>query len=403
MGKFLKLFEGFGIESEFMIVDQSDLTPLNLAEEVLTTANNGVLSDEIEKGATSWSNELVTHLLEIKCNGPAKSLEDLDLEFHKAIVEINKILAPRHAMLLGSAMHPFMNPDDAILWPHGQKEIYQKYNEIFDCRGHGWSNLQSIHINLPFSNDEEFGRLHEGIRLILPVLPALCASSPIYNGKLEGLPSNRLTFYEENQKKVPSITGMVVPEAIYTLSDYHKLLQKIWADIAPYDPAGTLQHQWLNSRGAIVKFDYQVVEIRTCDIQESPYMDFCVIHFIYALLKPLVLAGTKSIISSQALKMIFDHANSWEGKIEDAQYLKIFGFEDSSMTFPDFFACMYKRVKSDIPERYHSGIEVILRQGNLATRIKARVSQGESIPSIYQQLAMSLKDNGTFLSEAVCA
>ena len=34
-------------------------------------------------------------------------------------------------------------------------------------------------LNLPFSSDEEFGRLHAAIRLLLPLLPALAASSPL--------------------------------------------------------------------------------------------------------------------------------------------------------------------------------------------------------------------------------
>ena len=50
--------------------------------------------------------------------------------------------------------------------------MYEAYDRIFDCRGHGWANLQAVHLNLPFSGDEEFGRLHAAIRLVLPIMPA---------------------------------------------------------------------------------------------------------------------------------------------------------------------------------------------------------------------------------------
>ena len=86
-----------------------------------------------------------------------------------------------------TAAHPFMDPmKETKIWPHENNEVYAIYNKIFDCRGHGWSNLQSTHLNLPFYDDEEFAKLHAAVRLVLPILPALCASSPILDGKLTG-------------------------------------------------------------------------------------------------------------------------------------------------------------------------------------------------------------------------
>ena len=44
-----------------------------------------------------------------------------------------------------------MHPETEMqLWQHNYSKIYALYNRIFDCRGHGWSNVQSMHINLPF-------------------------------------------------------------------------------------------------------------------------------------------------------------------------------------------------------------------------------------------------------------
>ena len=83
------------------------------------------------------------------------------------------------AILLPTAMHPWMDPHtETLLWPHGNRDIYHTYNRIFNCQGHGWSNLQSVHVNLAFKGDEEFGRLHGAIRLLLPLLPALAITSP---------------------------------------------------------------------------------------------------------------------------------------------------------------------------------------------------------------------------------
>ena len=112
------------------------------------------------------------------------------------------------ARLMPTGMHPWMNPRaETVLWPDDGSSIYESYDRLFDCRSHGWSNLQSMHINLPFADDEQFARLHAATRLVLPLLPALAASSPVVDGKPTGLMDYRLEAYRTNQARMPSITG----------------------------------------------------------------------------------------------------------------------------------------------------------------------------------------------------
>ena len=126
-----------------------------------------------------------------------------------------------------------------MLWPHQHNPIYEIYNRIFDCRGHGWANLQSVHLNLPFCGDEEFGRLHAAIRLLLPILPALAASSPVADRRFAGFQDNRLDVYRNNSRRMPSITGEIIPEPVFTRSEYdRKIFQPMYQDIAPLDPDG---------------------------------------------------------------------------------------------------------------------------------------------------------------------
>src|SRR5205085_672277 len=149
--------------------------------------------------------------------------------------------------------------------------------KIFDCRGHGWSNLQSTHLNLPFYGEAEFARLHAAIRMLLPLLPALCASSPILDGKPTGQLDTRLHYYRGNQAKIPSITGKVIPEPIYSSFAYKKsIYKKIEEDIGPFNTNEVLDPIWVSSRGAIPCFDRGSIEIRIMDIQECPSADLAI-------------------------------------------------------------------------------------------------------------------------------
>ena len=187
-----------------------------------------------------------------------------------------------------TAMHPWMDPNDVELWPHGTRVIYDTFDRIFSCKGHGWANLQSLQINLPFAGDEEFARLHAAIRFLLPILPGLAASSPIIDGERNGILDNRLVVYRSNCARIPSVTGEVVPEPIGSIGEYHeRLLEPIYRDLAPHDPEGCLRNEWVNARGAIARFDRMAIEIRVLDVQETPLMDVAYAALIVEVLKLL--------------------------------------------------------------------------------------------------------------------
>src|SRR6185503_15213203 len=231
----IHLFQGYGIELEYMLVDCDTLEVKPITDELLKH-ELGQIGSDFENGIVTWSNELVLHVVELKSTKPENNLNGLEHAFAENVERINAILRRWNTMLMPTAAHPFMNPlTETRLWPHDNNEVYEIYNRIFDCRGHGWSNLQSTHLNLPFYDDEEFAKLHAAIRLVLPILPALCASSPLLDGKLTGIQDTRLRYYKTNQIRIPSITGKVIPEAVFSKRNYYNVVyEKIKNDIAPY-------------------------------------------------------------------------------------------------------------------------------------------------------------------------
>lgn len=406
MSKKYHLFEVYGIELEYMLV-KSDTFKVSPIVDQLLTKKSGELTGDIENGDIAWSNELVAHVVELKTNGPTKNIDNLSEKFHNNILEINALLKPLSAQLLGSAAHPTMNPDtDTQLWKHSYSEVYALYNRIFNCKGHGWSNVQSTHINLPFYNDSEFEKLHAAIRIVLPLLPGLCASSPILNGEKTGFKDTRLEYYKFNQKEIPELTGWVVPERVFSKLDYYStIFEPIKRAISPYDKNKILDYHFVNSRGAIARFDRNAIEIRLIDIQECPKADIAICALVIEVLKALVnkkfssLKKQKSWVKEDLFAILNDTIKYGENsKIENIEYLKLFRIKNPSMV-NEVWKHLYKNVKSKLHKSHHHSIELILEEGTLATRLLKAIGEDTSennIISVYKKLQESLNTNTLF-------
>ena len=376
----LGLFQGIGVELEYMIVREADLSVLPVADQVLTQ-QAGELVDEVEVGPLAWSNELVMHVVELKTNGPAMSPIGLAATFQEHVARINHLLIDVGGCLMPGGMHPWMDPfKETCLWPYGNRTIYQTYDKIFSCRGHGWSNLQSVHINLPFADDTEFARLHAAIRLVLPLLPALAASSPLVDGRTSGFLDNRLEVYRLNQRLIPSITGQVIPEPVFSQQSYQEvILERMYADIASRDPERILQEEWLNSRGAIARFDRSTIEIRLLDIQECPLADLAIVSLVVELLRVLTEERLAPLAEQQLWavtpleQILLQTIREGEAAfIEDAGYLKLFGFPAEAARAGELWQHIVKVIDFESHPAYaelRPALDVLLNQGTLARRL----------------------------------
>jgi len=400
------LFAYFGVELEYMIVDSATLAVRPWADRVLVDAVGKPISD-IERGRVTWSNELVAHVIELKTTRPEESLDGLAELFATEVAEVNRRLAVHGVRIMPTAMHPWMKPDEAVLWTHDYSEVYAAFDRIFDCRGHGWSNLQSVHLNLPFANDEEFERLHAAIRLVLPLLPALAASSPLVEGQATSELDNRLAFYRGNSAKLPSLCGQVIPEAVYSKSDYEKIIfGPIAEQLAPHDPQGVLEARFSNSRGAIARFDRDSIEIRLLDIQECPAADLAVLRTVIALLRELVTEtqlplSKQKTVSVASLKTLFDVtvATGGEAWVDEPEVLQAFGSEKTGVSAQELWRGVITRLNPgvDASEGERHALAVIAEHGTLASRILKAQAAGETIDAIYRRLAEGVSRNAMFL------
>ncbi|MGV1098943.1 carboxylate-amine ligase [Thiovibrio sp. JS02] len=406
------LFQAYGLELEYMLVNGESLDVAPVADEVLRL-EAGTLANEVEKGIMAWSNELALHVIEIKNSGPVAALPGLAAKFQEQVTAIRAVAASLGVTLLPTAMHPWMDPHlETRLWPHGNRDIYNTYDRIFNCQGHGWSNLQSTHLNLGFGGDEEFGRLHAAIRLLLPLMPALAASSPVCAGQTTGLMDTRLNHYRANQRSIPSLTARVIPEPVFTEAEYERVIyQRISADIAPLDPEGVLEAVWLNSRGAIARFDRNAIEIRVLDIQECPLADVAIAVLLSAVLKGLVGERWSSWPEQKKAQVgplaeLFEKtiASGEETVLADGDYLRFFGLNDRErLTAGELWQELAAACRADLVEAGPAVVgaaEAILSHGPLARRILQAAGPAparERLREVYRELASCLAQGRLFL------
>lgn len=406
----LHLFEGIGIEIEYMLVDRQtgDVMP---AVDRLLAAEAGSIVSDLERGELAWSNELVLHVVELKTNGPATALEPLVDSFARDIRWLDTLARSLGGRLLGTAMHPWMDPlTETRLWPHDFSPVYQAFDRIFGCRGHGWSNVQSLHINLPFANDDEFGRLHAAIRLLLPLMPALAASSPLVGGKATGILDNRMSFYRTNTARIPSVTGLVIPEPAFSRDAYdHMVLQPMYRDIAPHDPDSQLQEPFLNARGAIARFDRGSIEIRVIDVQECPRADLAIAFAVVEVLRLLVEERWCDYEDQQSwpqelLSGILRRtaADGERASIHETEFLEAFGAEGTTMSAGALWRHLVDEVYAHHPDTeapWDDTLEILLERGPLARRILRAVGDDPDrarLAEVYGRLADCLLENRLF-------
>lgn len=406
----LHLFQGFGVEMEYMIVDRASLD-LSPASDRILKEPDGTVVNEISDNGMAWSNELVLHVIEVKTDGPVSGLDGLADGFQKQVEDINSRLNELDMRLMPGAIHPWMDPFTEVkLWPHEYNPIYEAYNRIFDCRGHGWANLQSTHLNLPFNGDEEFEKLHAALRIILPLIPAMAASSPIADREIKPLLDYRMEMYRTNSLKIPSITGLIIPEQVFSKQDYaEKIFDRMYRDIAPYDFEDILQDEWLNSRGAMSRWDRGAIEIRVMDIQEHPGADIAILEWIINLAKHLASGGFCSLEDQKSWHekdlyeiLMATIKDGEQAMISNKDYLDIFGSNKSHMTAGELCRYIYTELENEYSFSRQSKeiLSFIFDEGTLARRI-LKALDGSTSPkklyTVYEQLCNCLRDGKSFI------
>lgn len=403
-------FSATGIELEYMIVTRDSLDVHPIADTLLDRLSGEAETMEVALGPVVWSNELARHVLEVKTRGPSPDLANAKTVLDAAVNDMNRALAEYGARLLPGGMHPWMMPEREFqLWPTDPEGIYRSFDRIFDCRGHGWSNLQSMHINLPFADDAQFRALHSAVRLLLPILPALSASSPYWEGRRAPVMDQRLSVYQHNAHKLPVVSGRVIPETADSRADYEaRILQPIYTALAPFDPEGALRYEWVNARGAIPRFDRMSIEIRVLDTQECPRMDLAIAHLVSQALKGMCqddrftqpsLAWPPERLATTLWSCVKDSSTAL---IEDADYLSLWGLRQARASAQELWAHILEGLPPEAgPARgqLREDASWLIQSGTLAQRLVYSLGASpkrSDLQRVYSRLADCLERGERF-------
>ncbi len=344
----------------------------------------------------TFGKELQLHVLEIKANSPFRSPEVFEETLHGAVTTLSSFLKKKYnASLLGAGMHPTMSLGQTGVWPHRHRKIYHEYSRIFNLQQHGWLNIQSFHLNLSYAKEDAV-KMHNLLSNLCPYLPAISASSPIYESKFGSKVDNRLEFYKVNQKEVPSISGDIVPEYVSSIGDYKKFIIGRYSDDLCKAGADNLllDKEWVNSRGVIFRFDRSALEIRVMDEQECIKSDVALSCFVRSILRGLISSETEILPHSLLV-------NDFESVLAsgfDAPVQNPFG-SNARQVCKHFYNLAWANAEKE-EKKYLPLIQKRIEEGNLSEIIRKNVMKRNqktdfinAVVDVYSKLINCLVSN----------
>ncbi len=156
-----------GVEEELLLVDEE--RQLSPDSEKVLAALDGPVAERV-------SPELFAEQIELKtgiCDDTAEALGQLR-EVRRAVVEVG-------GRLLGVGLHPTEGLGEA---PIVRKQRYLEVHE--DLRGLLWTPPCGLHVHVGMPDPETAVRVGNAMRHHIPLLQALTANSPFWDGKDSG-------------------------------------------------------------------------------------------------------------------------------------------------------------------------------------------------------------------------
>jgi len=360
-----------GTEHEYSLND-ADLVPLPIADRVIESIH-GTVVNEFNFGDINVSKELQKHVIELVPATPHTSLASMERALFDGLTRFRQATSGRYSML-GLGMHPFLALDRTTWWDHEDIDIYQVYDRLFNLRQHGWLNIQALQVNVHYDGEENMVEMFDRMRSLMPFLVAVTASSPMVEGRLTGVMDNRLLYYRQNQSRVPLICNNMIPERLSSKRQHNDILESIYAELR--DIGGhELCHEWIDSRGVVIRPHRECLELKACDEQECLRSDMAVTAFVLSLLRAdLDLEDDRDSLLDMNEAAIRSGTSSCRPEL-----LRLYdrAFEAATAEERSYLPLIRKRIE----------------EGSVAEIVSARIRDGEGAVDVFKELASRLAEN----------
>ncbi|MDX9750887.1 MAG: glutamate-cysteine ligase family protein [Flavobacteriales bacterium] len=383
-----RLFDLVEVRTTFAVVDARSL-------DVVPDGGALAMDAEAPNATTFWRPGAAAHLVELHARGAARRMAPMQRRMDTARRKASESLERNGLCLLPGGCHPWMDPMQAQI--DGPRADLA--DRVLAMRAHGRANGQALRIALSFRGDAEFTRLFAAVRMLLPMVPALTAASPIVNGRPNGMLANRAHAAHGPSGRAPGLEGPVVPEAAFTEEDHYRTINAPLArSLAEAGAMELMGHEWADPRAVTASFDTGMVHLRVADAQESTAAGHAVAEMIVAVVRALVKGRWASSYLQRSwhehdLTRILEATvrDADEAVIGDANYPVMFGLlGQGGITAGKLWQHIFVDLYDGLSDGTRSHIAHILEHGCLARRVLRHTGPDpdrERLRTVYARLA----------------
>jgi hypothetical protein len=391
--------QGFQLERVFGLVGTSSLNWQPQVDELISLYSHERLRS-VDHGEAIWTNLGPRHIVSVRARERIEGLaaaSALHAAEQESLAELANSLEAR---LMPCGMHPWMRAAQAEAWPHGQAPRDEAMISTFGAERHGLNNQQKLRLSIPFASDFEFARLFGALRFVMPLMPALCASSPFAEGKRGPALACRVASRRDLLSGQIDFADSLVPRPASCRDEYQSdVLTPLEKTLKARGLSQALNAKEVCAHGIIADFQAGLVHVEMLDMQECLQADIAVCAGIGAV---TLLVQTEEFAALGELNtwpqarlgelLELSVVDGEEAVFRDVDYAKALGFpERGSCRVAELWQHLMEERLSSSPlaEESMPALERIASEGPLARRLLRALDPGfddEELYNLYKRV-----------------
>lgn len=129
---------------------------------------------------------------------PLETVHETCAEFSQHYEELHEIASELGLTFVAAGFHPFATLDEINWMPKGRYKVMRSYLPQHGARALDMmTRTCTVQANMDYDDEAQCGRRFRTSMAISPLLTAAFANSPLYEGKVNGLQSNRNEVWEQ--------------------------------------------------------------------------------------------------------------------------------------------------------------------------------------------------------------